>query len=56
MKISRVKIHEYLGLTLDFSESGEVKIAMISYIEEMLTFFTKHDYTVKTSLTPVLHH
>ena len=41
MKISRGKIHKYLGMTLDFSESGEVKITMIPYIEEMVTDFAK---------------
>jgi hypothetical protein len=29
-------IHEYLGMTLDYSEEGKVKIIMSKYIEEML--------------------
>ena len=33
MNISRGKIHEYLGMILDFSEPEEVKITMIPYIE-----------------------
>ena len=36
MKISRCKIHDYLGTTLDFSETGEVNINMIPYIEYMV--------------------
>ena len=33
MKISRGKIHEYLGMALDFLEPGEVKITIIPYFE-----------------------
>ena len=32
MKIYRGKIHDYLGMTLNFSEPVEVKIHMIPYI------------------------
>ena len=33
LKICRGKIHEYLGMTLDFTIDGEVKITMISYVK-----------------------
>ena len=36
MKISVGNIHEYLGTTLDYSETGDVMINMIPYIEEMM--------------------
>ena len=37
-KISKGKIHEYLGMTLAFSEPGEVKITMIPYTEETVKY------------------
>jgi hypothetical protein len=33
---TRGKIHEYLGMTLDFSVDGKVKVIMQDYIKEML--------------------
>ena len=33
MKLKRVKIHEYLGMQLDFSVAGQVKITMFDYIQ-----------------------
>jgi hypothetical protein len=29
-------VHDYLGMTLDFSSPGQAKILMIDYIEDML--------------------
>ena len=55
-KIYRGKIHGYLGMTLDFSEPGEVKIAMIPYIEDILKDLTKKYDTMKTSATPSSDH
>ena len=37
MKINRGMIHEYLGMTLDYSTRGEVKIIMYNYIREIIT-------------------
>jgi hypothetical protein len=39
--VSRGKIHKYLGMTLDFTVSGQVKLSMFDYIEEVLTAFAK---------------
>jgi hypothetical protein len=33
---SRGKVHDYLGMTLDFSKSGEVTVTMIDYIKGIL--------------------
>jgi hypothetical protein len=33
---SRGKVHDYLGMTLDFSKPGEVTITMIDYIKTIL--------------------
>ena len=36
LAISQGKVHDYLGMTLDFSEPGKVKVSMLDYIEHML--------------------
>ena len=36
MKLKRGKIHEYLGMQLDFSVLGQVEITMFDYIQERL--------------------
>ena len=41
MAVSRGKVHKYLGMTLDYTVRGQVKITMFSYIEEILTAFAK---------------
>jgi len=41
MVVSRGKIHKYLGMTLDYSVRGQVKISMFEYIDEILTAFDK---------------
>ena len=56
MKILRGNIHEYLVMTLDFSEPGEVTVTMIPYIENMVKYFSNHDENMRTSATPVSGH
>jgi hypothetical protein len=41
MTVSRGKIHKYLGMTLDYTVCGQVKITMFDYIDEILTVFDK---------------
>jgi hypothetical protein len=41
MVVSRGNIHKYLGMTLDYSVKGQVKISMFDYIDEILTAFDK---------------
>jgi hypothetical protein len=36
LTITRGKGHDYLGMKIDYSEKGKVKITMIDYIEGML--------------------
>ena len=43
MMVSRGKVHTYLGMTLDYTVRGQVKITMIGYIDEILTAFDKAD-------------
>ena len=55
MTVSRGKIHTYLGMTLDFTVKGEVKISMLDYVEEILTAFDKAEPNgagTKTSAAP----
>ena len=52
MKLKRGKIHEYLGMQLDFSVVGQVKITMFDYIQEMLEDFHKFDPNKTISKTP----
>jgi hypothetical protein len=33
---TRGKVHDYLGMTLDYSEKGKVKIKILEYVEKML--------------------
>jgi hypothetical protein len=39
--MSRGKIHKYLGMTLDYTICGKVKITMFDYVDEILTVFDK---------------
>ena len=36
MKVIRRKVHEYLGMNLDYSVNGQFKIRMLDYINEIL--------------------
>ena len=56
MKLKRGKIHEYLGMQLDFSVVGQVKITMFDYIQEMLEDFHKFDPNKTISRTPAADH
>ena len=56
MKIKRGKIHEYLGMQLDFAVTGKVKITMFDYIQEMLEDFHKFDPNKIISRTPAADH
>jgi hypothetical protein len=43
MTVSRGKIHKYLGMTLDYTVRGQVKITMFDYVYEILTAFNKEE-------------
>jgi hypothetical protein len=36
LTVTRGKVHEYLGMTIHFSDPGKVKFTMIDYIEKLL--------------------
>jgi hypothetical protein len=41
MTVSRGKIHKYIGMTLDYSVPGQVKITMLKYVNEIIDAFDK---------------
>ena len=51
MSVSRGKIHKYLGMTLDYSVRGQVRISMFEYFDEVLNAFGKADPTAKGTKT-----
>jgi hypothetical protein len=55
MTVSRGKIHKYIGMTLDYSVPGQVKITMLDYVDEVLAAFDKAEPKgggTKTSAAP----
>jgi len=51
LKISCGLMHEHLGMQLDFSVPGKLKLSMVPYIEAMLAEFYNHDKTSTTAKT-----
>jgi hypothetical protein len=49
---TRGKIHDYLGMTFDFSEEGKVKIDMIEYMGAMVDDFSTHFKSTDIAPTP----
>jgi hypothetical protein len=55
MTVSRVKIHKYVGMTLDCSVPGQVKITTLDYVDEILPALDKAEPKgggTKTSAAP----
>jgi hypothetical protein len=55
MSVSRGMVHTYLGMKLDFTLPGRVKITMLDYVEEIIVAFEKADPEAcgtKTSAAP----
>ena len=48
MKISRGKVHEYLGMTLDYTVPGQVQVTMIPYVKE------RSSNSFSSMMTPLL--
>jgi hypothetical protein len=47
MKVCRGKVHEYIGMTLDFSKPGKLKVMMLPYINEIVSDYTKYSKDLK---------
>lgn len=41
MKVSQGKVHKYLGMTINFTTKGQVKISMIDYVTEIIAAWDK---------------
>jgi hypothetical protein len=55
MTVSRANTYKYLGMTLDYTVRGQVKITMFDYVDEILTAFDKAEPKgggTKTSAAP----
>jgi hypothetical protein len=56
MKICRGKLHEYLGMTIDYHVKGQATFSMVTYIEEIVMLFSKYDDSNKIASTPAAEH
>ena len=58
LKPSRGKVHDYLGITLDYTTKGKVRIYMKQYIEKMLQEFPYMDQVsgIKKVATPAAEY
>ena len=57
MTVSRGKVHEYLGMTLDFTVRRTLKLTMVPYIEEIVFAFEKYDIkSDRIAATPAANH
>jgi hypothetical protein len=54
LTIHRVPVHDYLGMTIDYSEDGKVKIIMWDYIDRLLD--EAPDDMSGTAVTPAANH
>ena len=43
MTVIRGKVHRYLGMTLDYTVSGQVQITMIDLLDKILIYFDKEE-------------
>ena len=43
VKVNRDKVHDYLGMMLDYSVKGQVLISMVDYIKLMVKSFPQDD-------------
>eukprot|EP00957_Ditylum_brightwellii_P207069 15351344-Ditylum_brightwellii.AAC.1 len=39
LRTTRGKVHEYLGMNLDFSKKGKVRVGMTAYVKEIIEDF-----------------
>ena len=56
LKANQGKVHDFLGMTFDFSIKGEVQVKMLDYVERMLSEFPMSLKTTDTELAPANKH
>ena len=51
IKSTKGKVHDFLGMTLDFSNPGKLSVDMKKYVGEMIEYISAdlNNYTSKTS-------
>jgi hypothetical protein len=54
MTVMRGDVHDYLGMDLDYSEKGKVKVSMIKYVKKIIHGF--REVIEKTSASPASDH
>ncbi len=54
MKVSQGKVHKYLGMTLDFTTKGQVKISMVDYVKEVVDAWDKAPQINSDAFTTVI--
>jgi len=54
LTVTRGKRHDYLGMTIDFSDPGNVTFTMIDYIHKMLEGLP--EYMTGETVSPAAHH
>jgi hypothetical protein len=55
LKVQRGKVLEYLGMTLDFTTAGQVKVSMFNFVDDLLRDYKKaapEEHGTKTSAAP----
>jgi hypothetical protein len=55
LTVTRGKVHEYLGMTIDFSEEGKVRFYMKDYVENLLKE-TPEELIKGTASSPAANH
>ena len=53
---SRGRVHDYLGMTFDFSSIGEVKIIMYDYVSDLIKNVPQHYMESAGAATPAPDH
>ena len=54
LRITRVKVHKYLGMTLDFRTPGELQIIMLNYLKVVLENIL--EVITGRSMSPAANH
>jgi hypothetical protein len=55
MKVHRRKVHDFIGMKLDFTTPGQVEVIMLDYVQEILDAYNKvtpNDGGFKTTAAP----
>ena len=56
MKLIRLKMHEYLGTTLDLNEKGAVNLDMVDDVDKMVKYFQVDPKNMKNVSSPAVEY